>query len=108
MVELPTGIWNLTPIGGLIGVVVVLYWLLASGRLVPRSTVLRIEAAHAVVVAAESKRGDEWKESALDQRAVNQEIRSQNGVLLEAVRTSSHFFSSVTPQTTGEVPNVAT
>ncbi|MGX9348905.1 hypothetical protein [Microbacterium sp. KNMS] len=107
MIELPMGIWNLTPIGGLVGVIVILYWLLASGRLVPRSTLERIEATNAIVVAAEKKRGDEWKETAIDQRAVNQEIRKQNTLLLEATRTSAHFFSAVTPQVDGEVPRVA-
>ncbi len=97
MIELPMGIWNLTPIGALVGVLVILYWLIASGRLVPRSTVEQIKAADAIVIAAETKRGDEWKETALDQRKVNQEIRAQNTTLLEAVRTSSHFFKAVTP-----------
>lgn len=101
-IELPAGVWNLTPIGALIGVLVVAYWLIASGRLVPRSShereLSKLETAHALVLAAEVRRGDEWKETALDQRKVNQEIRAQNTTLLEAVRTSSHFFAAVTPE----------
>ncbi|MBK0420146.1 hypothetical protein JD276_14000 [Leucobacter sp. CSA1] len=84
------GIWSLTPIGALLGAVVTLYWLLGSGRLIPRSSHER-ELAQAV------KRGDEWKETALDQRTVNAEIRRQNTMLLEAGRTGAKFFADVAP-----------
>lgn len=32
------GIWSLTPIGGMIGMLALLYWLLVTGRLVTKST----------------------------------------------------------------------
>lgn len=89
MESLP-GIWSLSPLGALIGAVVLIYWLLASGRLIPRGT-------HDIIVGQERKRGDEWKETALDQRAVNHEIRKQNTTLIDSQRITAEFFAKVSP-----------
>lgn len=89
------GIWSLSPLGALIGAVVLIYWLLASGRLIPRGT-------HEIIVAQERKRGDEWKETAFEQRAVNQEIREQNTVLIEGQRISDRFYQAMTPPKAGD------
>lgn len=89
------GIWSLSPLGALIGAVVLIYWLLASGRLIPRGT-------HESIVGQERKRGDEWKETAFEQRAVNQEIRVQNTMLLEAQRISDKFYQAMTPPEAGD------
>lgn len=87
MESLP-GIWSLSPLGALIGAVVTMYWLLGSGRLIPRSSHEReLSQAERHMVQAD-KRGDEWKETALTERAVNQEIRRQNTLLLEASRST--------------------
>lgn len=32
------GLWSLSPIAGMLGMLALLYWLLATGRLVPKST----------------------------------------------------------------------
>ncbi|QRI45078.1 membrane protein [Microbacterium phage Shocker] len=32
------GLWSLTPIGGMIGMIVLLYWLLVTGRLITKAT----------------------------------------------------------------------
>lgn len=32
------GFWSLTPIGGMLGMLAILYWLLATGRLVTKSS----------------------------------------------------------------------
>lgn len=90
MIELPAGIWNITPYGALVGMIVLAYFYFASGRVIPR-------ASHERELAAANKRGDEWKETALDQREVNAEIRAQNTMLLEASRAASHFFQQVSP-----------
>ena len=45
------GLWNLTPYGALIGMAVLLYWLIATGRLIPRAShdreLAARDAAHA-------------------------------------------------------------
>ena len=83
------GIWSLTPIGALVGLLVFLFIALARGWLIPRTS-------HEREMGQANKRGDEWRETALDQRAVNQEIRRQNTMLLEAGRTATDFFGKVT------------
>ena len=100
--ELP-GLWSLTPLGGMLGMLATLYWLFATGRIITRTSHEReleiVKASAEVTISAERKRGDEWKESAKHERAVNVEIRTQNSTLLEAARTSAHFFAAVTPTT---------
>lgn len=68
--------------------IIMTYWLLSSGRLVPKSS-------HEREMSLERKRADEWKETAMDQRDVNQEIREQNTMLLESARITAKFFSDV-------------
>jgi hypothetical protein len=100
--ELP-GLWSLTPLGGMLGMLATLYWLFATGRIITRTSHEReieiVRSSAAIAIAAEVKRGDEWKETALHERRVNVEIRGQNTILLEATRTSAHFFAAVTPTT---------
>lgn len=85
------GLWSLTPLSGLIGVIVVFFLLLSTGRIITKSS-------HERELAQANKRGDEWKETALQQRAVNQALREQNGQLIEATRTASAFFAAHTPR----------
>lgn len=68
--------------------IILTYWLLASGRLIPKSSHER-ETSHL------RERAAEWKETAMDQRDVNQEIREQNTMLLESARITAKFFSDV-------------
>ncbi len=84
------GIWSLSPLGALIGAVVLIYWLLASGRLIPRGT-------HEAIVGQERRRGDEWKETAHELRDANAKIRDQNGTLIESARIASDFFAKISP-----------
>ena len=85
--ELP-GLWSLTPYGALLGLVVVLFWLTSTGRYIPRSS-------HERELATANKRGDEWKETALDTRMLNAELAKQNSVLVEATKTPAEFFGTV-------------
>lgn len=96
MAELP-GLWSLTPIGGMLGMIVLFYWLLATGRIITRSS-------HERELEVSDKRGDEWKETALEMRVVNKALTDQNGKLIESNRISDHFYreffpSSVAPST---------
>jgi hypothetical protein len=81
------GLWSLTPIGALIGVVVLAYWLLAGGKIIPRAT-------HERELAAANKRGDEWKETALDGRRIIAAQEQQIRALLESNRIADHFFNT--------------
>jgi hypothetical protein len=89
VIELP-GLWSLTPIGFGIGVVAFFYYLLAVGRLIPRSS-------HERELETANKRGDEWKETALDSRRLNSEITRQNTELLEGSRTVRAVLRSSQP-----------
>lgn len=96
--ELP-GIWNLTPYGAILGMVVILYWLIVTGRLVPRSTHERElaarDSAHAVNLEQSNRRGDEWKETALEGRVVIREQSEQIGKFADAARAPAEFFGTV-------------
>lgn len=89
MPELP-GLWSLTFPGAFLGLSILVVISVVRGWLVPKST-------HEREVAQERVRGDEWKETALDQRAVNAKIREQNGQLLEANRVVEQFLRAASP-----------
>lgn len=89
MIELP-GIWSLTPLGALIGVLVLQYWLMATGRLISK-------ASHDREIAAANVRGNEWKDTALSERATKDEALAQNRVLLEGSRTTAAVLKAATP-----------
>lgn len=83
-----TGVWQLSPLAALVGAVLTMYLLIAYGKLIPRSS-------HERELASERRRADEWKQTADTWQEVARELRVQNGALIEAGRTSSHFFSQV-------------
>lgn len=89
------GLWSLTPIGGIVGVIVVLYWLLATGRLITRSS-------HERELAQSNKRGDEWKETALDGRKTISAQSSQITMLTQANQITEHLFRTANPQLMGD------
>lgn len=89
MIELP-GLWSLTPIGFGLGVVALVYWLLITGRLVPRST-------HDRIVAVQKERGDEWKETALDLRKTNGVVVAQNTELIQSSKVVEQFLRAAGP-----------
>lgn len=96
MESLP-GIWSLSLPGALIGLVVLLAVSVIRGWFIPRSS-------HERELAQSDKRGDEWKETVMAERAVNQEIRKQNTMLIESGRTARKFFAetSIDIEDTGE------
>lgn len=87
--ELP-GLWGLTPWGLLLGLAALILTSVIRGWWVPKPT-------HERELQQERQRGDEWKETALDQRAVNQEIRKQNGQLIEGQRVVEQFLRAAGP-----------
>jgi hypothetical protein len=84
--ELP-GLWSLSPIGFALGVVALVYWLLVTGRLIPKST-------HEALVGSERNRANEWRASSDKFEQVNTEIRKQNGSLIEANRVVESFLKA--------------
>jgi len=88
MPDLP-GFWSLTPIGALVGVVVLAYWLLATGRVIARST-------HVRELAMSDKRGDEWKETAKARQELIEAQTVQITALTESAKTAAQFFGTVT------------
>ena len=98
MIELP-GLWSLSPLGAMLGIVVLVYWLLATGRMIPKSS-------HERELGVASRRGDEWKETALQQRAVNAELLKQNAQLLEANRVVQAFLETAS-RNPGKTPEGA-
>ena len=89
MPELP-GLWSLTPWGALVGLLVFMILSVARGWMIPKST-------HERELAQERVRGDEWKETSLAERAVNAEIRKQNGELIEQAKVVGQFLRAASP-----------
>lgn len=82
------GMWSLTPIGALIGIIVYIGASIGRGWWVPKSS-------HERELATANRRGDEWKETALDQRKLIAEQSTQISVLAEATKTPAEFFGTV-------------
>lgn len=81
------GIWTLSPLGALIGGIVLVYWLIATGRLIPRSS-------HEREMRQANVRGDEWKESALTDRAAREKTSAQLDLALDANKAWEAVFRS--------------
>ena len=89
MPELP-GLWSLTPIGGMIGMLVILFWMLATGRLITKSS-------HERELGLANTRANEWKDAharSEDARAV---ALDQNSALLAGVRIADKFYKDFLP-----------
>lgn len=84
------GLWSLTPIGALLGAIVLLYWLLVTGRIVPKST-------HERELATQKIRGDEWKETALEYQKANVVIREQNTNLIHELKVVEQLLRAAGP-----------
>ena len=76
------GIWGLTPYGAILGIVVLFFWLVATGRLVPRKT-------HEEIVSKEKQRADEWRQVAIERKGTINSLVIQNTAMLEATKTTA-------------------
>lgn len=79
MPEILPGIWDLTPLGALVGGLIMVGWLLSTGRWIPRGS-------HEREMRMAIDRGDEWKEAATEQRHT---IHTQNETIREQQDTIS-------------------
>lgn len=84
------GLWSLTPIGGMLGMIALFYWLLATGRLITR-------ASHEREIAIVSKRGDEWKETALVERDGREKATALATTAVTSSTITDNFFRAHTP-----------
>lgn len=82
------GLWSLTPIGALLGMLVFLFLGLARGWVIPK-------VSHERELAAANKRGDEWKETADLRGKLISEQSAQITTLVEATKTPAEFFGTV-------------
>jgi hypothetical protein len=73
-ISLPGGIWSLSPLAALIGVIVLIFLMLTNERLYTRGQ-------YRQGVDAEKRRGDEWKETALEYRSAIRELEARSVVL---------------------------
>lgn len=83
------GLWDVTPYGAIVGMVIFLFLGLARGWVIPRNS-------HEREMAASNKRGDEWKETAEMRGELITELTRQNGILVDSTKTSAEFFGTVT------------
>lgn len=85
--EVLPGVWSLSPLAALVGVIVILYWLLASGRLITKSS-------HERELVQANKRGDDWHETAAKKDDTIAEQAGQITKLIEANQINQQVFLS--------------
>lgn len=73
-IALPGGIWSLSPFAALVGIIVLIFLMLTSGRLYTKGQ-------YDLAVGSEKRRGDEWKETALEYRSTIREMEARSVVL---------------------------
>lgn len=110
MIDVLPGLWSLSPLAALVGVIVTLFLLLAYGKLITKSSLERElmnqEKSNTLVLEQANKRGDEWKETALAGREVITEQSHQIGALIESGKTAAQFFGTVGgDDRVGKAPN---
>jgi len=87
--ELP-GLWSLSPLAALVGVLVLQFWMMATGRLITKSS-------HERELQIKQFQVDDWKEIAKEERATNAIHLEQKSKLIEAATIASAFFKAQTP-----------
>jgi hypothetical protein len=81
-ITVPGGLWSLSPLGALVGGLVWFYLSMSAGRLLSRKQ-------HDEIVAAEKRRGDEWKETSLEYRSAIRELEARSVVLPDLVTAAA-------------------
>jgi hypothetical protein len=89
------GFWSLTPLGGLVGIIVFIAIVLIRGNFIPKSS-------HERELGMSNKRGDEWRETSIYIRTVNDELLKQNRDLIESNRITDNFFRAMTGSKSGD------
>lgn len=84
------GVWSLSPLAALVGSIVLVGWLIYTGRLIPKTS-------HERELAQQKERADDWKATAKDYEATNTEIRAQNRLLIQSNEITAYFFKAVSP-----------
>lgn len=88
MENLLPGIWSLTPDVLFIGLTALAVISLIRGWIIPKSS-------HEREMRMANKRGDEWKETALEGRKLASEQSDQISKLVDANKVTAEFFGTV-------------
>lgn len=79
------GIWSLSPLAALVGVIVLSYWLLATGRLITKGS-------HERELAQANKRGDDWRDTSGTKDTIIAEQAGQITKLIDANQINQQVF----------------
>lgn len=79
------GVWSLSPLAALVGIIVLSYWLLASGRVITRGS-------HERELAQANKRGDDWRDTSGTKDTIIAEQAGQITKLIEANQINQQVF----------------
>lgn len=90
--------------GGVVGVVLLVGWLNATGRLITRREVDRRDADHAREMADISHDRDEWRTAHRISETARQVAADQVEELLEHARTTDKFIRSLPYPNDGRTP----
>lgn len=82
------GLWSLSPLGAMIGVLVLQFYWLSTSRLYTRKQ-------HDEIMALQQVRGDEWKETSGKWEAVATEAMTQLAQIAPELKIVGDFFSKV-------------
>lgn len=88
-------LWTLSPIGALIGLIVLIGVALIRGWFIPKSS-------HERELGLMKERGDEWRETSIYIGTVNDELLKQNRDLIESNRITDNFFRAMTGSKSGD------
>ena len=93
---LPPGVvlQTLTPWGALLAVVVGVYGLVASGRLIPGRTHDAIVAQHTAATASAERRASEWKEIALTGTQLATKLADSSSVAAEVLQKADRLIEA--------------
>ena len=89
------GLWSMTPLGALIGVLVYIGLAMGRGWWVPKASHERELAAADKRTQDAITRGDEWRHTAREANDVIKMQATNIGKLAESSETSAEFFSTV-------------
>jgi len=82
------GLWSLSPLAALVGMLTFSFIAFARGWVIPQSS-------HEREMASANLRGDEWKEAAMAGQKLIGEQSAQISTLVEATKTPAEFFGTV-------------
>lgn len=80
---------------GALGVLLAAFWLVYTGRLIPRSTMDKIMSVQETRITEKSTEAAEWRATAESATAASKESAAQLGELLHTARTTNAIVESL-------------